>query len=101
MGARSRFWALEDDDDSDEVTSHSPSTPDLVHHAAVHGFSRAQSCEAEMAMQDSSVHRRVEGSLTPDSMDTKTTLVHNILTALTDVWRTAIKPWSGRLHGYG
>jgi hypothetical protein len=53
MGAKSRFWALEDDDDSDEeVMSQSPLTPDLVRHAAVHGFSKAQLYDAEMAMQD-------------------------------------------------
>ena len=53
MGARSRFWALADDDDSDEeVTSQLPFTPDLVRHATVHGFSRAQLYEAEMELQD-------------------------------------------------
>ena len=36
IGAKSKFWALTDNDDSDEeVVSQSPYTSDLVHHAAV------------------------------------------------------------------
>jgi len=42
-----------------------------VRQAAVHGFSKAQLYEAEMALQDSSVHQRVEASTSPVSMDTK------------------------------
>jgi hypothetical protein len=98
MGAKSRFWALEDDDDSDEeVMSQSPSTLDLVRHAAVHGFSRAQLYDAEMAMQDSSVHRRVEEPVTPDSTNAKAVMIRNIMKALIDVRWTAVKPWSEKL----
>jgi len=98
LGTRSKFWALADDDDSDEeVTSQSPLTPDLVCHAAVHGFSTAHLYEAKMALQDSSVHRRVEEPPTLGSMDTKAIMVRKILKALMDVRRTAVKPWSGKL----
>jgi hypothetical protein len=98
MGARSWYWALEDGDDSDEeVMSQSPSTPDLVRHAAVLGFSRVQLYEAEMALQDSSVRRRVEEPVTPGSTNAKTAMVRNIMKALTDVRRTAVKPWSWKL----
>ena len=98
LGTRSKFWALVDDDDSnEEVTSQSPLTPDLVHHASVHGFSRAHLYEAEMALQDSSVHRQVEEPLTLGSTDIKAVMVWKILKALTDVRRTAVKPWSRKL----
>ena len=49
IGTKSKFWSLVDDDDS-EVASRSPFTPDLVRQAAVHGFSKEQLCEAEMAL---------------------------------------------------
>ena len=49
IGMKSKFWSLADDDHS-EVASQSPFTPDLVRQAAVHGFSKEQLCEAEMAL---------------------------------------------------
>lgn len=56
IGVRSKFWALTDDDDSDEeVAFQSPYTPDLVRHVTVHGFTKDQLYEAELALQDSSV----------------------------------------------
>jgi hypothetical protein len=50
-----------------------------------------------MAMQDSSVLRRVQAPVSPASMDTKVVLVRNIMKAWTDVRRTAMTPWSGKL----
>jgi hypothetical protein len=55
IGVRYKFWALTDDDDSDEeVAFQSPYMPDLVHHVTVHGF-KDQLYEVELALQDSSV----------------------------------------------
>lgn len=48
IGTKSKFWLLEDDDDTDEeIVSQSPFTPDLVRQAAVHGFTKDQLVEAE------------------------------------------------------
>ena len=84
IGTKSKFWSLADDDHS-EVASQSPFTPDLVRQAAVHGFSKEQLCEAEMALQDSSVRRRVEASASPAPTDKKVVLVRNIMKAWIDV----------------
>jgi hypothetical protein len=73
MGAKSKFWASTDD----EVATQSPYTPDLVRHAAVHGFTKDRLCEAELALQDSSVR--------------------NIMRVLIDVRRLAVSPWLGKL----
>ena len=88
---------MDDDDSDEEVTSQSPYTLDLVCHAAIHGFSKEQLYEAEIALQDSSVHRWVQEPMTPASTDTKVVLVRNIMKAWMDVWRTAMRPWSGKL----
>jgi hypothetical protein len=89
---------LEDDDDfNEEVVSQSPLTPELKLHAAVHGFTEGQLFEVELVLRDSSVRRRVEQSVSPASSDSKVKFVRNILKALTDVRRTSIKSWSGRL----
>jgi hypothetical protein len=58
IGGKSKFWALTDDDESDEEIVQSPYTPDLVRQAAVHGFTKKKLVEAEMALQDSSIQRR-------------------------------------------
>jgi hypothetical protein len=70
---------------------------DLVRHVAVHGFTKDQLYEAALALQDSSVNRRVEEPITPASMNMKVELVRNIIKALTDVRRMTITPWSGKL----
>lgn len=51
----------------------------------------------KQSWQDSSVHRRVEGPVSPGSTDTKAVFVRRIMKALTDVRRTAVTPWSGKL----
>jgi len=71
--------------------------PNLVRQAAVHGFSKEQLCEAEMALQDSSVRRREEASASPAPTDNKVVLVRNIMKAWIDVRRTARTLWSGKL----
>lgn len=53
-----------------EVATQSPYTLDLVRHATVHGFTKDRLCEAELALQDSSVRRRVEAPTTPATMNT-------------------------------
>lgn len=40
IGVKSKFWALTDDDDSEDEIVQSPYTPDLVRQAAVHGFAK-------------------------------------------------------------
>jgi hypothetical protein len=50
IGVKSKFWALSDDDHSDDEIVHSPYTPDLVRQAAVHGFTKEKLVEAEMAL---------------------------------------------------
>jgi len=76
IGSKSRFWALADDDDSDEeVASQSPYTPDLECHAAVHGFTKDQLIEAELALRDSLIHRRVEQPMSSASTDLKVKFV--------------------------
>ena len=49
IGGKSKFWALADDDESDEELDQSPCTPDLVRQAAVHGFRKEKLAEAKMA----------------------------------------------------
>ena len=89
---------MKDDDDSDEeIVSQSSYTPDLVRHAAVHGFTKDQLYEAELALQDSSVRRRVEETITPVPTNMKVELVRNIMKALIDVHQMTMKPWSGKL----
>jgi len=83
IGGKSKFWALADDDESDEELDQSPYTPDLVRQAAVHGFGMEKLVEAEMALQDSSIQRQVEASSSPASSDTKVVLVRNIIKAWT------------------
>jgi len=97
IGGKSKFWALADDDESDEKFDQSPYTPDLVRQAAVHGFGKEKLAEAEMALQDSSIQRRVEASSSPASSDTKVVLVHNIIKAWTARRRPSLTPWSGKL----
>jgi hypothetical protein len=53
--------------------------------------------EADLALQNSSVQRRVEQTLTPASMNSKVRHVRNIMKALIDVRRPKRTPWSGRL----
>jgi hypothetical protein len=65
IGVKSKFWVLSDDDDSDDEIVQSPYAPDLVHLAAVHGFTKEKLVEAEIALQDSSIQRRVEVSTSP------------------------------------
>jgi hypothetical protein len=48
-------------------------------------------------LQDSSVHQRVEEPVTPGSTNAKAVFVRRIMKALTDVWRTVVTPWSGKL----
>ena len=81
IGGKSKFWALADDDESNEEFDQSPYTPDLVRQVAVHGFGMEKLVEAEMALQDSSIQRRVEASSSPASSDTKVVLVRNIIKA--------------------
>ena len=83
IGGKSKFWALADDDESDEEFDQSPYTPYLVRQATVHGFGMEKLVEAEMALQDSSIQRRVEASSSPASSDTKVVLVRNIIKAWT------------------
>jgi hypothetical protein len=45
--------------------------PKLVRHAAVHGFSKEELYEAKLALQDSSVHQRVEEPVTLGSTNAK------------------------------
>jgi hypothetical protein len=97
LGVKSKFWALMDDDGSDEEVVQSPYTPDLVRQAAVHGFVKEQLVKAEMALQDSSIQRQVEASASPASSDTKVVLVRNIIKAWTERRRTSMAPWSGKL----
>jgi hypothetical protein len=86
LGSKSKVWALADDDDPDEeVVSQSPLTPELVRLAAVHGFSKEKMYDAELALQDSSICRRVEGPVSPVSTDTNAIFVRRIMKALTDV----------------
>lgn len=60
-GSKSKLWALDDSDDSDEeVAFQSPLMLDLVRHVAVHGFTKDKLFDTELALQDSSVCRRVE-----------------------------------------
>jgi hypothetical protein len=94
MGFQSKFWSLEDEDDP-VITSQSPFTPDLVRQAAVHGFSKEQLVEVEIALNDSSIRRRVEASMSPTASDKKVVLVRNIFEA----WgrRSAVAPWVGIL----
>jgi hypothetical protein len=94
---KSKFWALMDDDDTDDKIVQSPYMPDLVRQAAVHGFAKEQLVEAEMALQDSSIQRRVEASLSPTTSDTKVVLVRNIIRAWTARQRALMTPWSGKL----
>lgn len=96
IGSKSKFWSLVEDEDL-EVAPQSPLTPDLIRQAAVHGFSREQLCEAEMALQDSLVHRRVEASASPASTDKKAVLARNIVKAWIGDRRTAMTSWSGKL----
>jgi hypothetical protein len=84
LGVKSKFWALMDDDGSDEEVIQSPYTPDLVRQAAVHGFVKDQLVEVEMALQDSSIQRQVEASVSLASSDTKVVLVRNIIKAWTE-----------------
>jgi hypothetical protein len=51
IGVKSKFWVLSDDDDSDDEIVQSPYTPDLVHLAAVHGFTKEKLVEAEIALR--------------------------------------------------
>ena len=53
-GVKSKFWAtmMNDEDSDEEVVPQSPLTPDLVRHAAVHGFTKDQLYEAELALQN-------------------------------------------------
>jgi len=97
IGGKSKFWPLADDDESDEEFDQSPYTPDLVRQAAVHGFGMEKLVEAEMALQDSSIQRRVEASSSPASSDTKVVLVRNIIKAWTARQRPSLTPWSGKL----
>jgi hypothetical protein len=64
-----------EDDESDEETGQSPFTPDLVRHAAVHGFAKEQLFEAEIALQDPLIQRRVETSTSPAASDEKVMLM--------------------------
>jgi hypothetical protein len=98
IGVKLKFWALANDDDTDdEIVSQSPDMPDLVRQAALHGFTKDQLFEAELALQESLVRRRVEETKTLVSMDMKVELVRHIMKALIDVRRTTMKPWSGKL----
>lgn len=94
---KSKFWALTDDGDSDEVIAQSPYTLNLVRHVVVHGFTKDQLYEAELVLQDSSVKRWVEQPITPALMNSKVELVRNIMKALTDVHWPARTPWFGML----
>jgi hypothetical protein len=97
MGAKSKFWETMDDDSDDEVAIQLPYTPDLVRHAAVHGFTKDCLCEAKLALRDSSIWRRVEAPSSPVTTNSKVQFVHNIMRALTDVRRPAVSPWLGKL----
>ena len=97
IGGKSKFLTLADDDESDEEFDQSPYTPDLVRQAAVHGFGMEKLVEAEMALQDSSIQRRVEASSSPASSDTKVVLMRNIIKAWTARRRPSLTPWSGKL----
>jgi len=96
IGVKSKFWALTDEDsDEEEVVSLSPSTPDLVRQAAVHGFTKEDMVEAEAALQDQSIQRRVEARTTPATENTKVELVRNIMRALIHASRPTATPWLG------
>jgi hypothetical protein len=92
IGVKSKFWALSDDDDSDKEIAQSPYMPDLVRQAAVHGFSKQQLVEAEMALQDSSIQRRVEAFASPAASDKKVLLVRDIIKAWTAARRSLMAP---------
>lgn len=94
-GFISKFWELEDDDDS-VIMPQSPLTLDLVRQAAVHGFTKEHLVEAEMALQDSSVERRVEAALSPATADKKVALVNFFFQSWGDR-RSSMAPWSGKL----
>jgi hypothetical protein len=97
IGVKSKFWAIADDDESDEEIIQSLFTPDLVRQAAVHGFGKEKLAEAETALHDSSIQRRVEASTSPASSDTKVVLVRNIFKSWVDRRRPSMTPWSGKL----
>lgn len=65
LGSRSKFWALANDDESEDsdLESPMPLTPDLVRHAAVHGFTKENLIEAEKVLEDSAGWRSVLASL--------------------------------------
>jgi hypothetical protein len=70
---------------------------DLVRQVAIHGFTKDQLYETELALQDSSVRQQVEETITSVSMDMKVELVRNIMKALIDVHRITMTPWLGKL----
>jgi hypothetical protein len=87
---------VDDEDSDEEVVPQSPLMLDLVRHAAVHGFTMDHLYEAELALQNSSVQRRVEQTLTPASMNSSChSLFHLAIVRPSVVHRHGVR-WRGK-----